>query len=319
MSKEIKLSYVITTYNKLPFLKEGMIRLLKNLKEDEEIVVVDGGSKDGTVEYLTDLYKNKKIDQFISEKDKGEAHGFNKGMMMARGELIKIITDDDAFYFPGIQECKKFMFENAEVDVLAGNIGIMEIDDVKTITFAKDFQNHFEEWNKNNTTVFFCGLSLMFRKKSLALTGLFNPGFIQIDVEFSARITKLSSVNIAWYTNALVVAIRNPQSGFTNLSNKRNIAEQKKISKFYDWEMPKQNNMLYSASESIKSLLRPVKNALLKNNNYEGNKNYFIENEMIENISSDNSKESKAFIIADHWLESYNKKNKSKILFKKRK
>ena len=39
---EIKLSYVITTRNKLPYLKELMKWLLENVQADEEIVVADG-------------------------------------------------------------------------------------------------------------------------------------------------------------------------------------------------------------------------------------------------------------------------------------
>ncbi len=38
MNKEITLSYVLTTRNKLPYLKEVMKRLLENVQPDEEIV-----------------------------------------------------------------------------------------------------------------------------------------------------------------------------------------------------------------------------------------------------------------------------------------
>ena len=105
---EIKLSYLITTRNKLPYLKEALGRLIKNAGEDEEIVVADGSSTDGTKEYLSQLYQNGKIHKFISEPDQNEAHGFNKCFVMARGELLKVVSDDDVFYYPAIRECKKF-------------------------------------------------------------------------------------------------------------------------------------------------------------------------------------------------------------------
>src|SRR5438552_17918629 len=96
---KISLSYLLTTYNKLSYLKEVLKTLMDNRKDDEEIIVTDGGSTDGTREYLQKIYQDGKIDQYISEKDFGEAHGFNKGIMKARGELVKIITDDDVFDF----------------------------------------------------------------------------------------------------------------------------------------------------------------------------------------------------------------------------
>ena len=118
MNKNITLSYVLTTRNKLPYLKEVMKRLLENIESDEEIVITDGASTDGTVEYLTDLYTQGKIHHFISEPDNGESHGFNKGILLASGELIKLLTDDDVFYYAGIQECKTYMLENKSLNIL---------------------------------------------------------------------------------------------------------------------------------------------------------------------------------------------------------
>ena len=54
--KEYRISYVLTTYNKLPYLKQVLGRLVETRRDDEEIVVCDGGSKDGTPAYLQELY-----------------------------------------------------------------------------------------------------------------------------------------------------------------------------------------------------------------------------------------------------------------------
>ena len=99
-----RISYVVTTYNKLPYLQQVISRIVAARLPDEEIVVVDGNSKDGTPEYLRGLFDAGHIQQFVSERDKGESHGLNKGMLLARGELIKIMSDDDAFCIPA--NCK---------------------------------------------------------------------------------------------------------------------------------------------------------------------------------------------------------------------
>ena len=105
---EKNLSYVLTTYNKLSYLKVTVPQLLAACDEDDEIVVYDGGSTDGTREYFQKLFEEGKIHQFKSEKDFGEANGYNKAMLAAKGKIIKIISDDDAYYFPGI---KPFNFQ----------------------------------------------------------------------------------------------------------------------------------------------------------------------------------------------------------------
>src|SRR4051812_35110446 len=98
------LSYVLTNYNKILYLKEVMNKLLENRKEDEEIVIADGGSTDGCAEYLEELYRKGHIQQYVSERDYGESHGLNKAILMAKGKAIKIITSDDVFHYPAIEQ-----------------------------------------------------------------------------------------------------------------------------------------------------------------------------------------------------------------------
>ena len=76
-----------------------MPRLLSARKSDEEIVVVDGGSSDGAVDYLKKLHSEGGVNQFLSEPDIGQGHGINKALLLARGELIKPINDDDCYQY----------------------------------------------------------------------------------------------------------------------------------------------------------------------------------------------------------------------------
>ena len=69
MISEINLTYIIATYNRLSFLKITIAKLIDELKPDEEIVVVDGDSTDGSKEYLKRLFEEEKIHQFVSEPD----------------------------------------------------------------------------------------------------------------------------------------------------------------------------------------------------------------------------------------------------------
>ena len=250
---EINLSYVITTHNKLPYLKEVMKQLLENVKEDEEIVVVDGASKDGTVEYLTELYQQGKIHQFISEPDKGEAHGYNKAMLMAKGELIKLITDDDVFYYPGIQECKRFMLEHPEVDVLGTQGGMISISPVEAVIYLE----YYNDWLFTTKPFAFCGLGLLLRQKSLALTGLFHTGFIRVDAEFSYRITS-GKINLAWYTGLVWLHNGNPQSNSAKYSTQMEIEMNKLEQLYLDKPFSKNASYWKKSKTSVIQLLKKV-------------------------------------------------------------
>ncbi|MEJ7663688.1 MAG: glycosyltransferase [Hymenobacter sp.] len=133
---QYKLSYVLTTYNKLPYLRQVLGRLLAERQPDEEIVVCDGGSNDGTSAYLQELYEAGQIQQFVSERDKGEAHGFNKGFLRAKGEFVKIITDDDAYYYPVIRQAANYMLQHPTVDVMLGYNATTQLEDLALCRYS---------------------------------------------------------------------------------------------------------------------------------------------------------------------------------------
>ncbi|MFM7859735.1 MAG: glycosyltransferase [Flammeovirgaceae bacterium] len=244
----INLSYILTTFNKLDYLKVTLPHLIRACQADEEIVVVDGGSTDGTVEFLKQLKSENKIHQFISEKDFGEAHGTNKAMLMARGELIKIITDDDAFHFQNINSCKEFMLSNNIIDVLGSN-GYYVNTSISTQPEWVQMDSFFLNWKSNRKPFLFSGLSLMIRRSSLPLLGLLDTNFMIVDFEYTLRITSCKA-RVAWFTGATFLNIINPQSN-SNKYLKRLRAEKKKLMKFYqlDENYWKEN---YSAIRSFR-------------------------------------------------------------------
>lgn len=192
------LTWLVTTRNKLPSLKCVMLRLLSVVEPDEEVVVVDGASSDGTVEYLRGLHNKGSVHQFVSEADVSQAHATNKGLLLARGDLIKLIMDDDAFYWPAIKRCKKFMIENPDVDWLGTN-GASQRVGVRFAPSLRSYTAEFERWRDDATPISLRDLGWMLRRRSLPLLGLFNTSLIRLDLEFSLRNTA-GDANLAWFT-----------------------------------------------------------------------------------------------------------------------
>jgi glycosyltransferase involved in cell wall biosynthesis len=209
--KKINLSYVLTTFNKIEYLKVTLPYLIDAKQHDEEIIVVDGGSSDGTGQYLMELLQEGKIDAYLSESDFGESHGTNKGFLLAQGELIKLITDDDAYFFEGIRFAKDFMLNNKEYDVL-GFDGLIINTSFEVKKFEKQTVfNKYLIWKEHKIPFIFCGLSIMIRKSSLPLMGLWSTTFKMIDFEYTLRITSLP-VRIAWYNGRGYCSIANQNS-----------------------------------------------------------------------------------------------------------
>lgn len=218
MKKEFCLTYVLTTYNKLPYLKVVLQKLIDNCAGDEEIIIIDGLSTDGTKEYLEELYYKGKIHQFLSEKDYGEAHGYNKGLLLANGELIKLISDDDVFYYPLIRESRNFMLLNKEFDILGGDMAYIDIKNFAGEVSEKLDEPAFLDYKQNKTPFWFNGQPLMIRKSSLSILGLLSTSMKTVDTEFSLRTTFNEKVKLCWLSSFVSVRIDNPNSNFNKFS-----------------------------------------------------------------------------------------------------
>lgn len=91
----MKISIITVVYNGASTLRSCIDSVLSQDYSSVEYIIVDGQSKDGTVD-LVKAYGSR-IDQFISEPDKGIYDAMNKGLKLATGDVIGILNADD-FY-----------------------------------------------------------------------------------------------------------------------------------------------------------------------------------------------------------------------------
>lgn len=111
------LSIITISYNNIEGLKRTVKSVLDQSKYDEiEYIIIDGGSKDGTYEYLSTLPQSVK---WISEKDRGISHAFNKGINLATGETILCLNSGDSFINKNVIERVIKDWNNYNVDILS--------------------------------------------------------------------------------------------------------------------------------------------------------------------------------------------------------
>jgi glycosyltransferase involved in cell wall biosynthesis len=89
-----KVSIITVTLNNREGLKETLDSIQNQIYKDYEVIVIDGKSTDGTVEYL------KKLSDifYLSEKDSGIYNAMNKGISYAKGEYINFLNSGDSYY-----------------------------------------------------------------------------------------------------------------------------------------------------------------------------------------------------------------------------
>ena len=100
----MKVSLITACYNSAATLRMAMESVAEQKGVDVEYMVVDGGSKDGTVEIIkefADKTLNSRLPtpnftfRWLSERDRGMYDAINKGIKMATGDIVGILNADD--------------------------------------------------------------------------------------------------------------------------------------------------------------------------------------------------------------------------------
>lgn len=120
----IQFSIIIPTYNASRCLSKALDSLLTQTWERYEIIIVDGGSTDGTQEIVESYQVNFKGRlSCISEKDAGIYDAMNKGITRASGEWIYFLGSDDILYDNTVLETVSVYIGNSpRCDILYGDV-----------------------------------------------------------------------------------------------------------------------------------------------------------------------------------------------------
>lgn len=89
-------SIIILTFNQLPYTIECVESILRHTPEQHELIFVDNGSGDGTVQWLRDLQERYPLPCTVIANDanRGFAAGCNQGLDAARGDYLLLLNND---------------------------------------------------------------------------------------------------------------------------------------------------------------------------------------------------------------------------------
>lgn len=143
----MKISIVTVTFNSAATIKDTIESVLKQDYKDYEYLIVDGGSKDKTVDLIKEYEpKFEGRIKWISEKDKGMYDGINKGIRMATGDVVGIINSDDFYHRTDIFDIIAKTFEdNKDVQAIYGDVRFVHPDNLeKTVRYYSS--KHWKPW-----------------------------------------------------------------------------------------------------------------------------------------------------------------------------
>lgn len=147
-----KLSIITINYNNLEGLKKTVSSVINQTCGDFEYVVIDGGSTDGSVAFIES--QSAKINQLISEPDKGIYNAMNKGIKIATGEYLLFLNSGDHFFNDEV--LKKNIQHLVQYDLIYFNQEVIGEEEAKILSLPSELRFsdlYFKSWPHNVTFI----------------------------------------------------------------------------------------------------------------------------------------------------------------------
>ncbi|MCX7927437.1 MAG: glycosyltransferase family 2 protein [Candidatus Omnitrophica bacterium] len=193
MGKAGLVSVIIINYNGCDLLKECLSSVTAQSYAPIEIIVVDNGSVDSSVEFLRNNYPQVKL--ILNKENLGFAEAANQGILKAKGEFIALLNNDACADPHWISSLVKVMLENPQIGSCASKL--INYNDHKIIDavglllhragFAKSRAHQQVDSGQFDIIeeVFAChGAAAFYRKKMLEEIGLFDADYFAYNEEF---------------------------------------------------------------------------------------------------------------------------------------
>ena len=196
----MKISIITVCYNSEKTIKDTLESVLKQSYDNYEYLIVDGKSKDNTLNIVKSYEKKFKGKiKIYSEKDNGLYDAMNKGIKNSNGDVIGIINSDDILADKDTLKKIANAFKNEKCEGTYSNLYIMDYETMsKPIrTFKAGIGNYKFGWYPPHPTLYL-------KKEVYNKYGLYNQNYkIAADYDFMLRIMK-ANVNLKYINDYLV-------------------------------------------------------------------------------------------------------------------
>lgn len=159
----MKISVCVATYNGEKYIKEQLLSVLKNIKEDDEIIISDDGSTDDTIAIIKEMAENEKRINLIAGPRLGVLKNFENAISIAQGDIVFLCDQDDVWVDNKVNEVLK-IFEKTNCLLVIHNASIVNEDLTKQGLSFFEFKNSGKGFWKNLWRNTYIGCCMAFKK-----------------------------------------------------------------------------------------------------------------------------------------------------------
>ncbi len=183
------ISIIIPSFQQRDYLAECLASAIASSTDRVELIVVDGGSTDGSVDVIKEFEPH--LAWWVSEKDDGQTDAINKGLRRATSDVWAYLNSDDLLEPGSLDIVAKFFTDNPNAEWLSGGCRVFgeEIEDwhLNPVGITND-REILTPWDRKNKYVFPQSGACFMRRSVIDKIGYFDPTYhYSMDIEYYTR------------------------------------------------------------------------------------------------------------------------------------
>lgn len=184
-------SVVTPSYSQGEFIEDTILSVKNQHYPNIEHIVVDGGSSDNTLEILR-KYQNVYNLRWVSEQDKGQTDAVNKGISMAKGEIIGWLNSDDCYTLDALKIAVEAFRDVPEAGMIFGEHYIM---DGTGSLYGKRAAKGFKQEAIIEHPEWVCSPSMFVKRSVLLQTGALDVNLsYAMDYDLFIRLSRITQI-----------------------------------------------------------------------------------------------------------------------------
>lgn len=138
------LSVIIPSYNHSLYIGEAIQSVMNQTYQNWELIVVDDGSKDNSLEIIGEFVKKDSRIQLVAQENSGAHNAINRGLEMAKGKYLAVLNSDDIYEDNRFAIMIEDMEKNPQIDFSCSYISVINSKGKKL--GVKEGWRNMESW-----------------------------------------------------------------------------------------------------------------------------------------------------------------------------
>lgn len=135
-------SVIIPSYNHELYILEAINSVLSQDYRHLELIVIDDGSKDNSVDLIKSIKDNRLL--LIEQENQGAHAAINRGLNLAQGDFLTILNSDDVYSVDRVHNCLESLERN-NTHLVCSWLNVVD-QNGKKIGLKKGWKNMLPRW-----------------------------------------------------------------------------------------------------------------------------------------------------------------------------